>query len=200
VTVWTVIKMDKTPGDLDDVLIKALANPERKNILRIVGSYSEGVCYTGILEESGLSTGRLNYHLGALNGFLERDEERRYSLTGLGKRAVAVLDFILEDVDAATLGSVNTKKAERLESIKRNMDYGFGFLVFIMIGSIAFMGTLADKGDPTMEVLTGFWVMFAISLIILANRSRRKDPEKVLRLVDWLQWKLFGNYRARRQI
>ena len=57
-TVRTVTEMDKTPEDLDDVLIKALANPERKNILRIVGSYSEGVCYTGILEESGLSTGR----------------------------------------------------------------------------------------------------------------------------------------------
>jgi len=199
VTVWTVIEMDKTPEDLDDVLIKALANPERKNILRIVGSYSEGVCYTGILEDSELSTGRLNYHLGALTGFLEKDGERRYSLTGLGKRAVAVLDFILEEVDASTLGSVNTKKAKRLESIKRSMDYGFGFLVFIMIGSIAFMGTLADKGDPTLGVITGFWVMFAIGLIYLANRSRRKDPEKILWVVDWLRWKLFGNYRARGQ-
>ena len=61
-------------GELDDLVIKVLGHRERKRILKIVGSYPEGVNYTGVLGETGLSTGRLNYHLGELDGFLDRDE------------------------------------------------------------------------------------------------------------------------------
>lgn len=199
-TVWTVIKMDTMGENLDDTLIKALSNPERKNILRIVASHPEGVNYTGILEQSQLSTGRLNYHLGALTGFLEKREERLYSLTELGKTAIAVLDFMLEDVGASVLNSVDKRKAKRLESIKRSMDYGFYFLVFISIGITAYMGTIAERGNPTWEVLTGFWVMFAIGLIYLFNRSRKKDAEKILWLIDWIKWRFLGNYRMRGQV
>ena len=46
--------------ELDDLVIRALSSPERKNIRRIVGSYPEGVNYTGILGETMLCTGRLN--------------------------------------------------------------------------------------------------------------------------------------------
>jgi DNA-binding transcriptional ArsR family regulator len=199
-TVWTVIKMDTMVENLDDTLIKALSNPERKNILRIVASHPEGVNYTGILEQSQLSTGRLNYHLGALTGFLEKREERLYSLTELGKTAIAVLDFMLEDVGASVLNSVDKRKAKRLASIKRSMDYGFYFLVFISIGITAYMGTIAEKGNPTWGVLTGFWVMFAIGLIYLFNRSRKKDAEKILWLIDWIKWRFLGNYRMRGQV
>lgn len=198
--VWTVIKMDTMGENLDDTLIKALSNPERKNILRIVASHPEGVNYTGILEESQLSTGRLNYHLGALTGFLEKREERLYSLTELGKTAIAVLDFMLEDVGSSVLNSVDKRKAKRLESIKRSMDYGFYFLVFISIGITAYMGTIAEKGGPTWDVLMGFWVMFAIGLIYFFNRFRKKDAEKILWLIDWIKWRFLGNYRMRGQV
>jgi DNA-binding transcriptional ArsR family regulator len=186
--------MDKIADNLDDMLIKALSNPERKNILRIVASHPEGVNYTGILEQSELSTGRLNYHLGALTGFLERKVERLYNLTELGNRAMAVLDFMLEDIDKNTLNSVYSKKAKRLKSIQRTMDYAFCFFVFFSIFSTAFLGTIADKGDQTWGILTGFWVIFASGLIYLLNRARRKDAEKVLWFVDWIKWRLFGNY------
>lgn len=39
--------------DVDDLVIKALSHHERKNILRIVASYPDGVNYTGILESPG---------------------------------------------------------------------------------------------------------------------------------------------------
>ena len=57
--------MKNNQNELDDLIIKVLSHQERKRILKIVGSYSKGVNYTGILGETGLSTGRLNYHLGA---------------------------------------------------------------------------------------------------------------------------------------
>jgi DNA-binding transcriptional ArsR family regulator len=192
--------MNTMDESLDDTLIKALSNPERKNILRIVASHPEGLNYTGILEESELSTGRLNYHLGALTGFLEKRDERLYSLTELGKTAIAVLDFMLEDVGASVLNSMDKRKAKRLESIQRSMDYGFYFLVFISIGITAYMGTIAENSGPTWDVLMGFWVMFAIGLIYFFNRFRKKDAEKILWLLDWVKSRFFGNYRMQGQV
>ena len=188
----------KVADDLDDVVIKGLSSPERRNILRIVASYPEGVNYTGILGESGLSTGRLNYHLGELTGFLESGEDRRYRLTELGKKAVAVLSFIHEDVDNGLLGMVNTKRSQRLKSIRRRINYAFYFLGFILLAVTAIAGTIAEaRGDPVIRAFTGFWVIFSAGLMYLANRSRNNDPERILWMVEWLEWRLFGNYRQR---
>ena len=188
----------KMAEDLDDVVIKGLSSPERRNILRIVASYPEGVSYTGILGESGLSTGRLNYHLGELTGFLESGEDRRYRLTELGKKAVAVLSFIHEDVDTGLLGMVNTKRSKRLKSIRKRVNFGFYFLGLILLGITAVTGTFAEaQGDPVLRAFTGFWVLFSVGLMFLANRSRKRDPERILWLVEWLELRLFGNYRAR---
>ncbi len=38
-----------------------------------------------------MTTGNLNYHLKQLEGFIEKDDERRYRLTPLGKTALSVL-------------------------------------------------------------------------------------------------------------
>ena len=101
--------MKNNENELDDLVIKVLSHQERKRILKIVGSYPEGVNYTGILGETGLSTGRLNYHLGELEGFLERDDDRLYTLGVLGRKAAATLSFINEDIDMAILETVNSE-------------------------------------------------------------------------------------------
>ncbi len=133
--------MDKNGNGLDDLVIKVLSHKERKRILKIVGSYPEGVNYTGILGETKLSTGRLNYHLGELEGFLDRDEDRLYSLSVLGRKAVATLNFINEDIDHAVLDSVNPKRAERLKKIRRRLDLGFYVVSVAMLGVPSLMDT-----------------------------------------------------------
>ena len=71
--------MNGADETLEDLVIRALSHSERKNILKIVASYPEGVNYTGILGESGLSTGKLNYHLGQLTGCARaRNKNRIY--------------------------------------------------------------------------------------------------------------------------
>jgi CubicO group peptidase (beta-lactamase class C family) len=67
--------------EIEDVIMRALTHRERRNILKIIDYSNGGVVYSGILGETGLSTGRLNYHLKELEGFIEKDEERRYLLT-----------------------------------------------------------------------------------------------------------------------
>jgi hypothetical protein len=186
----------KTENELDDIVIKALGHSERKNILRIVGGYPEGVTYTGILGESGLSTGRLNYHLGELEGFLERDDDRLYSLSEIGKRAVATLDFINRDVDISLLRSVNTKRADRLKAIRRRLDYGFYAVTAVMVGVTGLFAYFAYfDSDPVLTSFTGIWALFAAGIIYLTDRSRKNDPDRILWVWEWLEWKLVGNYK-----
>ena len=190
--------MKNTGNELDDIVIKALGHPERKNILRIVGSYPEGVTYTGILGESGLSTGRLNYHLGELEGFLDRDEDRLYSLSEIGKKAVATLEFINKDVDLNLLATVNTKRSDRLKAIRRRLDIGFYVvsIVMISIDALAFYFAYTES-DSVLWTFTSIFVIFSALIIYLTDRSRKKDPERILWVWEWLEWKLVGNYKNR---
>ena len=190
--------MKNKENELDDIIIKAIGHSERKNILRIVGSYPEGVIYTGILGESGLSTGRLNYHLGELEGFLDRDEDRLYSLSEIGKKAVATLNFINKDVDLNLLESVNTKRSTRLKEIRKRLDIGFYVVSAMMIGVTGLMAYFSYvESDKILASFTGFMALFSLGIIYLTDRSRKNDPERILWVFEWLEWLLFRNYKNR---
>jgi hypothetical protein len=182
--------------DVEDLVVKAIGHPERKNILRIVGGYSEGVNYSGILGESGLSTGRLNYHLGELAGFLERDEERKYRLSELGRKAVATLEFIKKDLDISVLEGLNDKRAERLKRIRRNQDVGFYVGALVLASIPVLFGYFAwVEADQVLVTFTLVSAVTAAGLIYLMNRSRKRNPERILWLIEWLEWRLLRGYR-----
>jgi predicted transcriptional regulator len=79
--------------DVEEMILQALNHKERRKILKILASAPGGVTYSSILGETGLSTGRLNYHLKELSGFIERDDERMYHLTALGEKALSTLRY-----------------------------------------------------------------------------------------------------------
>jgi DNA-binding transcriptional ArsR family regulator len=83
--------MDPTREEVESVVFQALGSRERREILRIIRSTERGATYTEILGELGLTTGNLNYHLKQLEGLVQRDSERHYSLTPLGEKAYSVL-------------------------------------------------------------------------------------------------------------
>jgi len=188
--------MKNKENELDDIIIKAIGHPERKNILRIVGSYPEGVNYTGILGESGLSTGRLNYHLGELEGFLDRDENRLYRLSEIGKKAVATLNFINKDIDLNLLESVNTKRSKRLKKIRKRLDIGFYVVTALFVGVTGLMAYFSYvESDSILSAFTLVFALFSIGIIYMTDRSRKNDPERILWLFEWLEWLFFRNYR-----
>lgn len=190
--------MTENDNGIDDLVIKVLGHRERKRILKIVGSYDEGVNYTGILGETGLTTGRLNYHLGELEGFLERDENRIYRLSPLGMKAIATLNFIKEDIDPGILETVNTKRVKRLKDIRRTLDAGFYVASAILLGINVLMGYFAyTNANTVLAIFTGFWAIFVLGIIYLMNKSRVNDPEKILWIWEWLEWRLFKGYKER---
>jgi DNA-binding transcriptional ArsR family regulator len=106
----------KTRGEeFEKALFQALAAAERREILRVAAG-DQGATYTQILGELGMTTGNLNYHLKQLEGFLERDEERRYRPTPLGAAALNALKSASEAPPDAE-GYVEAARASQTGSV-----------------------------------------------------------------------------------
>jgi hypothetical protein len=71
-----------------------LAHPIRRTILRFVQSRPQGVSYTELVADLGLSTGKLNYHLEQLKGVLEKNSSGYYVLSPFGQKSVEHLKLI----------------------------------------------------------------------------------------------------------
>lgn len=82
--------------DVTGSILEMLAHPLRRALISILASESRSgaVSYTELLTELQISTGRLNYHLRQMNGYLEKTKDYRYTLTPLGKKAHEVLEIV----------------------------------------------------------------------------------------------------------
>jgi hypothetical protein len=179
-------------NEIEDVIMQALTHRERRNILKIIDHSESGVVYSGILGETGLSTGRLNYHLKELEGFIEKDEERRYILTALGKKAVRLMRGILEDIDESYEGYVSVAKASRRTFIKKGLDRAFYVIAaLLMTGPIAV--TWLYTIEPQTWWIGGLTWIFYIILVYLMDRARKGSPKYLLGFVNWLEWRLYGD-------
>jgi predicted transcriptional regulator len=178
--------------EIEAVIMQALTHRERRNILKIIDHSNGGVVYSGILGETGLSTGRLNYHLKELEGFIEKDEERRYQLTALGKKAIRLMRGIRDDLDESYEGYVSVAKASRRTFINRNLDRAFYVIAILM-----FIGPLFTVWLYMMEPDT-WWIggltwTFYVILVYLMDRVRKGSPKYLLRFINWLEWRLYGD-------
>jgi predicted transcriptional regulator len=79
---------------IENVTFQALAHQTRRTIIRIVQSRKQGISYTELITELGLSTGKLNYHLEQLKGLIEKNSSNYYVLTSFGEKAVEHLNLI----------------------------------------------------------------------------------------------------------
>jgi len=75
-------------AEIENVTFQALAHPTRRTIIRILQSRNQGVSYTELITELGLSSGKLNYHLEHLKGLIEKNSNHYYVLTPFGKKGV----------------------------------------------------------------------------------------------------------------
>lgn len=88
----------------EDVVINALNHAIRREILRLVEDKPRS--YTNLLEYFSISSGKLNYHLKLLTGFVQKDTRGYYEITILGKRVLLLLnDFqnLITDEDKPLL-------------------------------------------------------------------------------------------------
>ncbi len=133
--------MDSRREDVEELIIQGLGHRERRNILKIISVAPQGAIYSDILGELGLNTGRMNYHLKQLEGLVERNGERRYRLTPLGKRALAVLGSMTDELENGYEEYLTQAKTPRGSGFVTWANRWFG--LFVMGTFSAFLGLVA---------------------------------------------------------
>ena len=184
--------------DVEEVVLQALGNRERRNILDVVASSENGVLYSDILHELGVNTGKLNYHLKLLEGIIEKDDSRRYRLTDLGMKAVGLLKGITEDLDEESVRRFSSVKGRRDEFVEGVVGWYINMIIaglFTFLLGVVFLVTTMMRTwiDPVL----GYGVIGGSSLAFLLLSwwligVKRRTPE---RIVGFLQ--RMGLYRHR---
>lgn len=174
--------------EVEAVIFQALASSERREILRVIRSRENGATYTEVLGELGLTTGNLNYHLKQLEGLVQRDGERRYSLTLLGEKAYSVLATSAGDggydeyLDAAKLSQARSVHP----AVTRLILGGIAFDLFVLSiwGYMSYI--VYTEGGPwviwlilvflfTMGILALIWLIRALGTApVFVRRLERR--------------------------
>ena len=185
--------------DVEEVVLQALGHVERRRVLDVVAASGDGVLYSDILHELGVSTGKLNYHLKLLEGVLERDDSRRYRLTELGMRAMRMLRGLTEDLDEDAVRSFSRVRAQRDELVESVVGWYFNLVIVglfsFVLGVVAFLWFMVEGGlDPALGYGgMGVSVVAVVLLSLWLLRVRREAPE---RIVGFLQRLGFYRYRG----
>jgi hypothetical protein len=184
---------------VEEIIIQALGHPERRNIIEILGTSKENVSYSEILGEIGLNTGKMNYHLKLLEGVIERDRNRRYTLTPIGKKAFMILNSMTTDLENGYedyLGKVNLS---RNSGILRLANIWYALFVLLSLSAVAglwvFVNTAIGVGElssSSMFYVYGVLVITILGLFFMRGWVR-KNAESVQDFVD----RIMGKYNRR---
>ena len=193
--------MDSRREDVEELIIQGLGHRERRNILKIISLAPQGAAYSEILGELGLNTGSMNYHLRQLDGLVERNGERRYHLTPLGKRALAVLGSMTEELENGYEEYLTKARPPKGEGFMIWAGRWFGLLVALTFS--AFLGLVAFvwfgvRGGTFTEVWYYYLVAIALVLRVLLVWLRgwvRREAERVQGGWESLLDRLMGRYR-----
>jgi hypothetical protein len=184
--------------DVEEVVLQALGNKERRNIIDVVAASEDGVLYSDILHELGVNTGKLNYHLKLLEDIIAKDDSRRYRLTDLGMKAVGLLKGITEDLDEESIRRFSSVKGRSDEFVEGVVGWYINMIIAglftFLLGLVFMITTMIRTG---LDPLQGYGVMGGSSLVFILLSwwligVKRRTPE---RIVGFLQ--RMGLYRYR---
>ena len=189
----------------ENTIIKVLGHSERKEILRILETSPEGIKYSNILGETGLTTSKLNYQLKEMEGFIKKDDDRLYHLTPLGHKAISVLNHINENLDEETIELTLTVENQRRSFLKRHLNNLFYVIMGLFgIGLIAltYFYFAEPGGGITFPILALAYAVCG-GIFFGFDKARKGSPKYLISFVDWLDWKFFngkgaGNFIGRK--
>ena len=143
-----VMAKDAIDDEIEEVILQALGHEVRRGILRIIDGRERGASYTGLMVRLKLSTGKLNYHLKQLEGFVEKNKEQEYILTPLGRKALDLLISVSQGLDLDYKKFAETAYRAQKRSLQP-LTRSFIFIVLI--------------GDFMASVMTGWLAYVAFS-------------------------------------
>jgi predicted transcriptional regulator len=170
-------------NEAEEVLFQALAHSMRRTIIKILGTDSKGLLYTELITELGLSTGKLNYHLEQLKGLIEKNEDRHYVLSPLGRKALSQLktmenEFTEEDEKYLRLAE-KSQKSSLEPTLKSFIIVGIISSVFILVVLLLLVYVaITEDGVPTLiYLLLPFFMALELGMIAVLVHALRKTPE-----------------------
>jgi len=181
-----VKKLQDLNSQVESALFQALAHPMRRIILKIVAS-TNAATYSELIVELQLPTGKLNYHLEQLGGLIEKNSDRKYVLTPLGKKAVNQLNLIKQEISADDekylKAAANAQKTSLQPAIRSFLFVGLAFAL-IIVSLWSFLAYLAiTEGAPTVVyVLLPLLLAVGVGLIGSLVYAIMKSPDWVRRL------------------
>ena len=162
--------MEDIEQEIEDIIIQGLGHPARRTVLKIIHSAPNGASYTELLGELRLSTGKLNYHLGQLEGLIEKNKERKYVLTPLGEKATSLLDSITRDMGSEYEKYVKTAQhaqTSTLTPLAKSLIYIGITVVSVMLIVWGFLTyVVLTEGGPSFVFLL-LPALLAIGFVIL---------------------------------
>jgi len=176
--------------DVEEIILQALNHPKRRNIIEILGTSHEGVSYSDILGEIGLNTGKMNYHIRLLEGVIERDKNRRYRLTPLGKKAFMVLNSISEDLENGYEVYLSKARHGQGTGIIRLANLWFYLVVLLSVSALAGLWVYVDIGVSSGSVSSSSMVyvyvagLLTLGCLYFVREWVRRNAESVQELFN----------------
>jgi predicted transcriptional regulator len=182
--------------EIEEIIIQALGHPERRNIIEILGTSKENVSYSEILGEIGLNTGKMNYHLKLLEGVIERDKNRRYTLTPIGKKAFIILNSMTTDLENGYEQYLGKVKLSQNSGILKLVNIWYAVLVLLSISAVAGVWVFVDMeigagglSSSSRLYVYGLLVITLLGLFLMRGWVRG-HAESVQEFVDKIMGKL----------
>ncbi|UCE09459.1 MAG: helix-turn-helix transcriptional regulator [Candidatus Thorarchaeota archaeon] len=123
--------------EVEATVFEVLAHTVRRDILRLVAYSQDGASYTDMLGEFGSSTGRLNYHLKQMEGFIQKNGRLRYTLTPLGRAAADLMFSLRKGLPENAEKLVRVRTPPSLMPALKFMAY---LLMFVVSIPVIFIG------------------------------------------------------------
>lgn len=182
--------------DIEEIIIQALRHPERRNIIDILGTSMDGVSYSEILGEIGLNTGKMNYHLKLLEGVIERDKNRRYTLTPIGKKAFMILNSMTEDLENGYEDYLSKARQSQGKGIIKIANIWFILLAMLSISAVAgvwiFINTEVGSGGlPSSSIIyVGGLILLTVFGLHFVRGWVKREAESVQELFNRISGRL----------
>lgn len=186
-------KLFEAEEQVENIIFQALVHPMRRSVLKIIAYRQEGISYTELVNELGLSTGKLNYHLEQLEGLIMKNEERYYVLTSLGKKALSQLKLIKEQKspeDEKFVRIVESSQKSSLQPTLKSFLLVGIFFSFVFLVTWFYLAYLAIvEGAPIIVyILLPFLIAIGVGLLVSLILALKKTPDWIRRL----ERRLFG--------
>lgn len=153
----------------EEVILNALNHEIRREILRLLKDNT--MSYTELLDHFAISSGKLNYHIKLLSGFIEKDEEGNYCSTDLGVR---VLNLLNQFTQSTSDNERPLLKKAYLSQVGKNKSFlhiryvgGVYIKIFLLVALVIYMIVFSIMFAAEGVDITRIWP-FILMLIVFA--------------------------------